>query len=90
MPALPIVDEATTRDEEIMPSIRRVIEYSGLNYYEALNLPCDTFMLMSKNAYVDEMSKTEAGRAYLEKCARMKITEPDMGAIRAFQRERGL
>ena len=38
-----------------------------------------------KNSYVSELQSTENGRAYLEQCARMKLTEPDIGALHAFQ-----
>ena len=57
--------------------IRRVIRYSGLDYYAALELDCDVFLLMNKNAIVEELQQSEAGRAYLEKCERLQVTEPD-------------
>ena len=38
-----------------MPSIKRVMDYSHLNYYEVLNLPCDVFLLMARNSYIDEL-----------------------------------
>lgn len=84
LPSLP-GEGGGQRNEELMPSIRRVVAYSGLDYHKALELPCDVFMLMVKNSYVSELQSTENGRAYLEQCARMKLTEPDIGALHAFQ-----
>lgn len=60
-----------------MPAIRRVIQYSGLSYFEVLKLPADTFLLMVKNHYVDELYATEGGREYLDKCKRLNTTEPE-------------
>lgn len=75
--------------EEIMPSIHRVIHYSGLNYHQVLDLPCDVFLLMLKNDYLDELNSTQEGREYLEKCKRLNTTEMDYQALRDFQKSRG-
>ena len=72
--------------EELLPSIHRVIEYSGLNYHQALALPCDVFLLMVRNHYIDELNSTEAGREYLEKCERLNTTEIDIRGIIEFSR----
>lgn len=64
-----------------MPSIKRVISYTGLNIKEALELPCDLFQLALKNAIIEELSQTEEGRNYLKDCKRLQITEPDMVSI---------
>lgn len=57
------------------------MEYSGLNYYEALELPCDLFQLMVKNSIIDELQQTKEGRQYLDDCKRLEATEPDMGSL---------
>lgn len=64
-------------DTEIMPGIRRVIEYSGLNFYEVLDLPYDQYLLMMKNAVLTELRSTEAGRDYLKKIERLNTTDTD-------------
>lgn len=69
-----------------MPSIRRVIEYSGLTFYEVLQLPVDVFMLMVKNSYVDELQSTQEGREYLAKCKRLNTTEADRNGVSKFLR----
>lgn len=75
--------------EELMPSIHRVIEYSGLTYNEVLQLPCDVFLLMVRNHYIDELNSTQEGRDYIEKCKRLNTTEIDIQGIREFQSMRG-
>lgn len=71
-----------------MPSIKRVMDYSRLNYYEVLELPCDVFLLMARNSYIDELNSTEQGREYLKKCKRIATTEMDEEALLDF-REKG-
>ena len=75
--------------EELMPSIHRAIEYSGLTYNEVLQLPCDVFLLMVRNHYIDELNGTQEGRDYIEKCKRLNTTEIDIQGIREFQSMRG-
>lgn len=81
--------EGGTAKEEIMPSIHRAIEYSGLDYNKVLLLPCDVFLLMVRNHYIDELKSTQEGREYLEKCERLNTTEIDIQGIRDFQTMRG-
>lgn len=64
-----------------MPSIHRVIDYSGLNYYQVLELPCDVFQSMLKNSIVSEYNQTEEGREYLAKCERLNTTTLDEEAL---------
>lgn len=68
-----------------MPSIHRVIDYSGLSYYDALDLPCDVFALMLKHSIIDDYNKTEAGREYLEKCKRLQQSDIDISAFRKMK-----
>lgn len=67
--------------DNIMPSIKRVIDYSGLPYDRVLNLPTDMFLLMYKNSIMLELESTKEGRDYLGKCKRLNTTEIDMAAI---------
>jgi len=66
-----------------MPSIRAVIEYSGMNYEQVLDLTVDTFQLMLKNHVIDRLNQSEEGRQYLADCTRLQAKEPDMKAVRA-------
>ncbi len=61
-----------------MSSIKRVMEYSRLNYFEVLNLPCDVFKLMGRNSLIDEYSQSEEGRKILEEWRNYRKQEPDM------------
>lgn len=65
-----------------MPNIKRVMDYSRLNYFEVLDLPVDTYLMMLKNSVVDELNQSEEGREYLAKCERMKVTDLDVDAFR--------
>jgi hypothetical protein len=64
-----------------MPTIRRAMTYSNLTYYEALELPVDTFLLMVKNSVIEELNSTPEGRKYLEDCRRMEVTKPDLAKL---------
>ena len=61
------------------------MEYTGLNMKEALELPCDLYMLCRKNAIVSKLMQTEEGREYLESCRTAKQTEPDWEALHRLQ-----
>ena len=89
MPSMPSTDGGGEGKHEIMSGVRRVIEYSGLNFYEVLNLPTDTYLLMLKNHYLDELNSTEAGREYLEKCERLNTTQPDREKLMAMKKRGG-
>lgn len=68
----------------MMRSIRAVVEYTGLSMKEALELPCDMFMLCVKNHTVDKLMETDAGREYLEDCERLKQTRMDKKGLSAL------
>jgi hypothetical protein len=71
-----------------MPMIRRVVSYSGLNYYEVLELPLDVFLLMQKNSIIDDLNKTEEGQKYLEDCKRLNTTSLDLKALMQFDKKK--
>lgn len=72
-----------------MPAIARVMRYGGLSYHEALHFPTDAFLLLKKCSVLEEYMSTQEGREYLDKCKRLKQTEPDMDAVHKFQQQRG-
>lgn len=61
------------------------MQYTGLNLHEALNLPCDLFMLCRKNAVMERLRSTEEGREYLQACEDAKHTKPDFEALHRLQ-----
>lgn len=80
IPSLPTDDK--DEDYNIMPNIKRVMDYSRLNYFEVLELPVDTYLMMLKCSVIDELNKSEEGREYLEKCERLSKTDLDIDAFR--------
>ena len=72
-------------EEALMPAIRRVIQYSGLDYRQVLELPTDVYLCMLRGAVIDELQATEEGRGYLATCERLHQTEPDMPAVRRMR-----
>ena len=78
-PSIPSTDaDAALANREILPTVRRVIHYSGLNYFQAMQLPADLFLLMAKNDFVEELNQSEEGREYLAKCKRLATTDIDI------------
>ncbi|WP_297637951.1 hypothetical protein [uncultured Clostridium sp.] len=60
-----------------MKSIKRVIDYLNISYYQALDLESDVFLLAIKNSIVEELESSEEGREYLETCKRLNTKELD-------------
>ena len=66
---------------ELMPSIKKVADYGNFSIHDALDLPCDMFLLMLKNATIDDLMQTEEGRDYLAKCERLNNTSIDLDGL---------
>lgn len=62
--------------------IKKVADYTGLNFAEVTELDCYTFRLLFRDAYITELKKTEQGREYLEDCYLLTQTEPDRKGLR--------
>lgn len=64
-------------------------EYTGLNFFEVANLNYLQYLVWRRDAYIHLMSRTEAGREYLDNAWRMEQTKADRAALRrAFGKER--
>lgn len=74
---------------DFMSGIRDVIIYSGLDFDDVLSLPCDLFLLMRKNKIIEDLSKSEEGRRYLDDCERMNKTDTDYDALKKFKEKEG-
>ena len=85
-PSIPSTDN-NTANREILPTVRRVIHYSGLNYFQVTQLPADLFLLMAKNDFVDELNQSEEGREYLAKCKRLATTDIDIEGVRDIKNQ---
>lgn len=87
-PSIPSTGEKGEKTEyEMMKSIKRVIDYLNISYYEALELSSDVFLLAAKNHYIDELNSTEEGREYLKLCNRLNTTELDEVGFRKLKSE---
>jgi len=53
-----------------------------LNFLEIEELPIDTYMLLMRDAFINNQSRTPEGREYLDNCWRIEQTEPDRKALR--------
>jgi hypothetical protein len=73
---------STIQPESWLTMVHTVIEYSGHNYREVLQMPCDLFFLMKRNATIEALSQTEKGNEYLNDCKRLQATKPDYEAIK--------
>ena len=62
--------------------IKYVSSYSGLNFFECLELDCYTFKLLLKDAFIYEMNKSEQGQEYLKECYYIKQVKPDRNSLR--------
>lgn len=56
---------------------RLVSQYSGLNFHQVERLDYVTYLLWRRDAYIQALSSTEDGRAYLDDCCRMEQTKAD-------------
>lgn len=57
-------------------------EYTGLNFLEVAQLDYLQYLVWRRDAFIYKMSRTEAGREYLDNAWRMEQTEPDRAALR--------
>lgn len=62
--------------------MKLVSDYSGLSFNDVLLLDCITYKRLLKDAFIDMMSKDEAGREYLENCWILKQTNPNRSKLR--------
>lgn len=57
-------------------------EYTGLNFLEVGRLNYLQYLVWRKDAFIQHMSRTEAGQEYLDNAWRMGQTKPDRAALR--------
>lgn len=65
---------------------RTVIKFSGLNYLDVQNLPCDEFLLLYKNCIIEQMLSTEEGREKLRRIKRLTETKCDLAGLRVLKK----
>lgn len=62
--------------------MHRVSEYTGLNFNEVWEMDYILFLTLRRDAFINWLSRTEAGQDYLDNAWRMEQTEPDREALR--------
>lgn len=67
-----------------------VSDYTRLNFNEIKLLYYDEYLLYLRDAFIDNLSKTEEGREYLLNAYRITQTEPQREKIREKIKERSL
>ena len=61
-----------------------------MSLWEALEMPCDVFLICYKNWLIDRLMATEEGREYLDTARRYKQTKLDKAGLqRLMGRMRG-
>lgn len=61
---------------------RLVSEYTGLNFLQVGELDYLQFLTWRRDAFIDRLNQTEAGREYLNNAWRLEQTEPDRAKLR--------
>jgi hypothetical protein len=59
-----------------------VAEYTGLSFFEVGQLNYLQYLVWRRDAYIHMLSRTEAGREYLDNAWRMEQTKPDRAGLR--------
>lgn len=85
MPHLPVSggDRGTLSNEiEFMENITYLNRKTQMSHTEIMNLPYCLFLSYLKHNKIMDLQETEAGREYLSKCERLKVTTPDLSKLR--------
>lgn len=61
-----------------------VVEYTNMPMSAVLDLDVVDFMALRRDAYISELSKTEDGREYLDKCWCFEAEDADYSAVTEF------
>lgn len=57
-------------------------EYTGLTFFEVADLNYLQYLIWRRDAFINRLSRTEAGQKYLDNAWRMEQTAPDRAALR--------
>ena len=61
-----------------------VLDYTGLNFLEVIELPIDIYLSLQRDAFIYNLNKTESGREYLESAWLLEQTRPDKTKLRKY------
>jgi hypothetical protein len=68
--------------------VKRISNYTGLNFNEVLNLNYGAYLLYRKESWIDVMNQSKKGKELLKNLWRYKQTDADEQKIKEFT-ERG-
>ncbi|MBE6055839.1 MAG: hypothetical protein E7217_02885 [Clostridium sp.] len=68
--------------------IKRISNYTGLNFKEVQQLGISEYMLYNKESWIQSFNSYEEGREFLKTLWRLQQTKADTKAIRNFQERR--
>lgn len=68
--------------------IKRVSNYTGLNFKEVLELPYSFFMLLNKDSWIDSWGRNSEGREFLKNLWRLQQTGADLDKVREYEHGR--
>ena len=66
--------------------VKRISQYSGLNFTEVLNLPYSYFLLLNRESWIASYQASKDGREILRNLWRLQQSEADEKAISNFNR----
>lgn len=61
---------------------RMIAEYAGMSIPAVLELDLVDYLILRRDAYISMLTRSKAGREYLEKAWCREQTEPDRSALR--------
>lgn len=70
----------TTETEEL----KKVSDYSGLDFDECLSLGMDTYKQLFRDAFIHDMKQSKEGKEYLEDCWLLQQTTPDKNKLKEW------
>lgn len=86
MPHLPVSGgdrgNSKVNDIEFMENVAYLNRKTHMSHMEIMNLPYGLFLSYLKHNKVMDLQETEAGREYLAKCERLKVTTPDFAKLK--------
>lgn len=74
--------------DDAINSIHLVSKYTGMTFVDCLEMPCDTFQRLYRNAYVDRLCQYPEGIKQIKDYKRLHTTEPELDKLsKAFKIE---
>ena len=66
-----------------------VAEYAGISLYEVNDMCYFDYLVILREAAIYQLSASESGREYLEKCWTMEQTKADRNSLREMMSKEG-